>query len=134
MESPPGLPAVTTLLMGAGWAGGEGLVPSRFWEPQSLGVSSPPLSVLALGGNYSDRLKLYSLHSSFKSFSEMSYIMPQYLSFSHLVAKDFVYLDLVCPCSDDPDLVLLAGTLISVSEWSMQKLLKWCLKRKQCVS
>ena len=54
----------------------------------------------------------------------MSHIMPQYLSFSHLVVKDFVYLDLVCPCSDDPDLVLLAGTLISVSEWSMQKLLK----------
>ena len=36
----------------------------------SLSVSAPPLSVLALGGNYSDRLKLYSLHSSFKSFQK----------------------------------------------------------------
>lgn len=87
-------------------------------------MGTPPLSVLALGGNYSDRLKLYSLHSSFKSFSKMSHIIPQYLSFSHLVVKDFVYLDPVCPYSDDPDLVLLAGTVISVSEWSMQKLSK----------
>ena len=90
----------------------------------SLSVSAPPLSVLALGGNYSDRLKLDSLHSSFKSFSKMPHFIPQYLSFSHLVVKDFVYLDLVCPCSGDPDLVLLAGTLIPASEWSVQPLLK----------
>jgi len=64
----------------------------------------------------------------------MPHFIPQYLSFSHLVVKDFVDLDLVCPCCGDPDLVLLVGTLIPASEWSVQPLLKWCLKRKQCVS
>ena len=32
--SSPGLSAVMTFLTGAGWAGGKGLVPSPFCEPQ----------------------------------------------------------------------------------------------------
>lgn len=45
------------------------------------------------------------------------------VSFSHHMITDFVHLDLilVCPCSDDPKIVLLSGALKPTSQWSMQK-------------